>query len=360
MKKKVLLIALGLLATVLISALAAGDAGDPLISLSYLNGAFTSTVEKRVSEKLDASDAALSSGKLSDSQSAVAVNWEEQRLKAQDVLIASTGTGAMLLAGEMQVTFPSGAVIDVSTGSAISSGSSLLPNHRYLVAEETQALFSVTSKTAVIDYQGSYAFARSDATDYNAMASALKTLHLFQGSFTGYGQGFDLELAPTRLQALIMFIRVLGEESAALAYSGETPFRDIAPGSQAAQYVGYAVSKGYSNGYTATTFRPGQAITANQYVEFMLRALGYSSTANTDLSSTLTRAMESSVLTGGEVQSLQGAQFLRADLAYVSYYALDAGMSDGSGTLRHMLLSKKIFTEAEAEKAASLVTGPRK
>ena len=42
-------------------------------------------------------------------------------------------------------------------------------------------------------------------------------MHLFQGSYTGYGQGFDLEAAPTRLQALIMFIRVLGEESEALA-----------------------------------------------------------------------------------------------------------------------------------------------
>ena len=58
-------------------------------------------------------------------------------------------------------------------------------------------------------------------------------MHLFQGSFTGYGDGYDLEVAPTRLQALIMFIRVLGEENDALAYTGSTPFTDITPGTRA-------------------------------------------------------------------------------------------------------------------------------
>ena len=123
-------------------------------------------------------------------------------------------------------------------------------------------------------------FRYSVTTDYNAMAAALKTMHLFQGSFTGYGQGYDLEVAPTRMQALIMFIRVLGEEDEALAYTGTCPFTDVAAGSQSAKYVGYAYSKGYTNGYSADTFRPSQTVTASQYVEFILRALGYSSVDN--------------------------------------------------------------------------------
>ena len=78
------------------------------------------------------------------------------------------------------------------------------------------------------------------------MAAALKELNLFKGSFTGYGQGYDLELVPTRLQALIMFIRVLGEEDEAMAWTGTTPFTDISKGSDAEKYVGYAYEKGYS------------------------------------------------------------------------------------------------------------------
>ena len=45
--------------------------------------------------------------------------------------------------------------------------------------------------------------AASSTVDYNAMAAALKQLNLFRGTLTGYGEGYDLELAPTRLQALI-------------------------------------------------------------------------------------------------------------------------------------------------------------
>lgn len=221
-------------------------------------------------------------------------------------------------------------------------------------------MFTVTSKTAVVDYQGPYAFSYSTNTDYNAIAAALKTMHLFQGSFTGYGDGYDLEVAPTRLQALIMFIRVLGEENDALAYTGSTPFTDITPGTQSEKYVGYAYSKGYTNGYSATTFRPSQTVTASQYMEFILRALGYSSADNKDLSGTLTNALTNGVITEGELAALQGGTFLRADLAYVSYYALDAAVSGSRQTLGDTLMDKGVFTVREKQAADALVTSGRK
>lgn len=284
----------------------------------------------------------------------------ETRLKAGDALTGSTGTGVLLLAGGMQVTFNSGAVVDVTTGTIVTSGSALTASHRYLVAEETTAVFTVTSKTAVVDYQGPYAFSYSTNTDYNAIAVALKTMHLFQGSFTGYGDGYDLEVAPTRLQALIMFIRVLGEENDALAYTGSTPFTDITSGTQSEKYVGYAYSKGYTNGYSATTFRPSQTVTASQYMEFILRALGYSSADNKDLSGTLTNALTNGVITEGELAALQGGTFLRADLAYVSYYALDAAVSGSRQTLGDTLMDKGVFTVREKQAADALVTSGRK
>lgn len=212
----------------------------------------------------------------------------------------------------------------------------------------------------MVDYQGPYAFSYSTSTDYNAIAAALKTMHLFQGSFTGYGEGYDLEVAPTRLQALIMFIRVLGEEDEALAYTGSTPFTDITAGTQSEKYVGYAYSKGYTNGYSATTFRPSQTVTASQYMEFILRALGYSSADNKDLSGTLANALANGVITEGELASLQGGTFLRADLAYVSYYALDAAVSGSRQTLGDVLMDKGVFTAREKEAADALVTSGRK
>ena len=359
-QKKVFAIVAGLLCLLAVSAAAAGDAGDPLISLSYLTGIFSDSVDRQVEEKLDQSDAQILQGGTVQTGSSTAAFWTESRLKAQDVLLGTTGTSVMLLAGNAQLSFPAGAVVDVTTGTAVSSGTSLLPNHRYLVAEDTSALFMVTSKTAVVDYQGNYSFSYSDAVDYNAMAGALKTLNLFKGSYTGYGQGYDLEVAPTRLQALIMFIRVLGEEEQALAWSGNQPFADIAPGTQSEKYVGYAYEKGYTNGYSATTFRPSQAISANQYVEFMLRALGYSSADNKVVSDALERALNCSLLTPGEVSILQTTSFLRADLVYVSYYALDAQLSGDTRTLRDTLLQRGVFTAAQSQTAADMVTSQRK
>lgn len=359
MKKKTLILTACLLLALGAIALAAGgNASDPLASLSYLTGTFTNTVDARVDQKLDASDAVLLEGVETGSLGDSAATWRETRLKTGDALIGSTGTNVMVLAGQVNVSF-TGAVVDVTTGSPVSSGATLAANHRYLVAEDTSAFFTVTGKTAVVDYQGPYSFTYSSATDYNAMAAALKTLHLFQGSFTGYGQGYDLELAPTRLQALIMFIRVLGEENAALAWTGSSPFTDIAPGTQAAQYVGYAYERGYTNGFTATTFRPAQTITVNQYVEFMLRALGYSSTATTDLSDALDRAWGSGVLTAGEAASLGGGAFLRADLVYISYYALEARMSGTGLPLSDALQSKGVFTTGELQEARGMVSGSR-
>ena len=358
-KTALITVCLLLTVTVVYALAAAGGASDPLASLSYLTGTFTDAVDQRVEEKLDDSDQALLNGDAAPSDGGAAT-WMETRLKAGDALTGSTGTGVLLLAGGMQVTFNSGAVVDVTTGTTVTSGSALTASHRYLVAEETTAVFTVTSKTAVVDYQGPYAFSYSTNTDYNAIAAALKTMHLFQGSFTGYGEGYDLEVAPTRLQALIMFIRVLGEENDALAYTGSTPFTDITSGTQSEKYVGYAYSKGYTNGYSATTFRPSQTVTASQYMEFILRALGYSSADNKDLSGTLTNALTNGVITEGELAALQGGTFLRADLAYVSYYALDAAVSGSRQTLGDTLMDKGVFTVREKQAADALVTSGRK
>ena len=359
MKKAVLCLPLAILLAAAVWVLAAGDAGDPLASLSYLTGTFTKTVDRQVDEALDDSDEALRGRLENGTAASSAAVWQETRLKEGDVLRGVTGTSVLLLAGSARVTYEGGAVVDATAGSVVPSGSALTANHRYIAAEDTSAAFAVTSATAVVDYQGSYALEFSDKPDYNAMASALKTLHLFKGTFTGYGEGFDLEAAPTRLQALIMFIRVLGEEEQALAWSGTTPFQDIQPGSQAEHYVGYAWEKGYTNGYTDNRFRPAGAVNAYQYTEFILRAMGYSSAANTDLSTTLIRAAAAGVLTGSEIAALQGGTFLRAQLVYISYYALSAWLPGGEETLGDTLMDLDVFTAREWKQAAGMVTTGR-
>ena len=231
-----LFFAITLLAGVVFAA--GGDSSDPLISLSYLQGTFRDKVDKSVDSKLDTSDKAAYAQAESALRATIAAaeanaggnvadTFTEKRLRQGDILSGATGLQAVVLAGNVNVQFSSGAVVDVTTGSEVQSGAALTANHRYLVAEDTSAQFTVAGKTAVVMYCGPYAIVTSSAVDYPAMASSLKTLGLFRGSDTAYGEGFDLEKAPTRMEALIMLIRLLGEEKEALACTAPFPFTDI-------------------------------------------------------------------------------------------------------------------------------------
>lgn len=71
------------------------------------------------------------------------------------------------------------------------------------------------------------------------------------------------------------------------------------------------------------------------YTEFLLRALRYSSTAQSDISNAPERAHFAGVLTAGEVSALRASAFLRADVVYLSYYALETNVSGRQQAERH-------------------------
>ena len=374
MKKRTLLISFVLAVSLLACfALAAGgDAGDPLISLNFLNGAFTKTAEEKLDAAVDqAAQDALGSAKAewtsavaraeASAGSDYAAKWTEASLKQGDILSGTMGLQVIPYTRGITVRFSSGAVIDLTDGRELASGEALTSGHRYLTAEDTTALFTVSGKTAVVSYCGSYHITLSEQPDYNAMAAALRLLSLFRGTDTAYGGGNDLDRVPTRSQAIIMLIRMLGEEDAALACTAKHPFVDVPD--WCAPYVSYAYEKGYSNGvgrdrYGRELFGSDMDASAIMYTEFMLRALGYSSTDVSDISDALERAQSVGVITAGEVSSLKSTDFLRADVVYLSYYALSARMSDGT-ELSRRLSGAGVFSAADYRTAQALVTTGR-
>lgn len=236
MKKRTFLLALVLTALVFVgyAVAAGGDASDPLVSLDFLNGTFRRQAEERIDEAVTKADAgALNDAKarwnaaVAAAEAAVgsdyAAVFTEARVKQDDILSGVTGLQVIPLAGELTVSFSAGTVVDVTDGRELTSGSAIPINHRCLVAEDTTALFTCTSKTAVLSYCGSYHFAPSGKPDRNAMAEALQSLSLFRGTGSGIGSGYELEKTPTRAEALIMLIRMLGEEKAALACTASSP-----------------------------------------------------------------------------------------------------------------------------------------
>lgn len=363
-----------LLAAALLSGIAlavGGDANDPLISLDYLNTIFTPRAEAAAQEQIDGAldavyDAAAQTWRsaLTEAGAAAgterAATWTEARLKHGDTISGVTGMQLIVLAGEASAQFGSGTVIDVSDAAELPSGGELQANHRYLVAEDTTVLFTVISRTAVVQYCGDYRLTPSNATpDYNAMASALKTLRLFRGTGSGYGEGFDLERIPTRIEALVMLIRMLGEEEAALECEAASPFADVPETYWGRPYVAYAVEQGYTNGVSATQFAPNVTASSDMYVEFVLRALGYSDTTQTDISDAAQRARTAGVLTAGEAAVLGATPFLRADVVYLSWYALGVPVAQNMQPLHNKLEAAGVFTADAYESARALVTSAR-
>ena len=104
MKKLVLFLSACALLASAVWVDAAGDAGDPLASLSYLNGEFSQRAEKKIDQALEQSDKDLAERLENGEVGEAAATWQETRLKEGDALHGVTGTGVLLLAGRGRVT----------------------------------------------------------------------------------------------------------------------------------------------------------------------------------------------------------------------------------------------------------------
>ena len=352
------LLAILLLASCIAAVAAGGSSSDPLLTQSYITDIYIPETVAQADEEIAAGlgkvyDDALNELKaqaelyqaranaLAGEGGGYAASFTEQRIKRGDIITLDTGSSGMLLAGSATISYTSGGVVDMTTAADITSGAAMTAQHRYLAAENTICQLTVTSDTAVLAPQGFYSVAESDATDYNELANALKDMGLFKGGDTAYGDGLMLEKAPTRIEGLIMFLRLLGEEQAALSTTEPCPFVDAPEWCQS--YVTYAYAKGYTRGVGADSpelyFAPYVTITAGEYMTFVLRALGYQDSGdNPDFQwdSALLRSLELGCITDGEYKLLVEESFLRAQVAYVSYYALDAKMKSGETLISHL------------------------
>ncbi len=177
-------------------------------------------------------------------------------------------------------------------------------------------------------------------------ASSLKQLGLFKGVSDN---DFDLDRAPTRIEALVMLIRVLGKEKDALENTWRHPFDDVPTWANA--YVGYAYVNGLTNGISPTKFGGGDASAAT-YLTFMLRALGYSDENGADFvwDAPFTLAEQVGILT----DDVEIENFLRADVVTVSYLSLSVKLKGSPDTLADKLISAGAFTIEQYGSAMNL------
>lgn len=179
------------------------------------------------------------------------------------------------------------------------------------------------------------------AADFTHCADALNDLGLFQGTEAGY----DLDRAPTRAEAGVMLVRLLGAEKEALNTEAYTaPFTDVRD--WAKPYVQYLYDNGLTNGKTATSFGFSDPCTAQQYAAFLLRALGYSDGQNGDFTyaETMDFAREKGVV---DYANCDAANFLRDDVVAMSFTALSTAPKSGEADLLTKLVKDGAIADAK-------------
>ena len=179
------------------------------------------------------------------------------------------------------------------------------------------------------------------ALDSNSLDNAqhLQNLNLLQGSPVG----FELERQPTRMEGLVMLLRLLGSEEAALTEKASHPFQDVPE--WATDYAGYAYTYGIAKGQSNDTFGAKSNLTLEQYLTFVLRSLGYDDDAG-DFSwqNAVSKSIEIGLLTEKQADNLEKRPFVRGDMITISYAALEQSLKGQKIKLVDKLISEKVFT----------------
>lgn len=186
------------------------------------------------------------------------------------------------------------------------------------------------------------------------LAGELGALGLFKGTGTGADGMPDYELnrAPTRIEALVMLVRLLGEEPEALKGSRACPFTDVA--GWAAPYACYAYETGLTKGLSDTLFGPDEPVSSAEYLTFVLRALGYRDRSDDDLFTyDFLWDRPFALATWCKILPLEAdtGTFLRRDAVLISYAALTATLKGTGRTLAEKLTDAGAFTRAQYDGA---------
>lgn len=346
--------------TVAGAASIAGSQTDPLISKSYALGTYISQVtqqaknqvkdifDTKVTANIEAVEKKYSTAALeTEMQAAVIAALQsdvQTTLSNGQTLTANQGTEVVLTQGSAVVS--SGTWINLTTGKLAQTGQAVSLNQMYLSADDG-AVFTFRSQSN-LQISGTYQIGQTASStgqaQYTAYADALHTLGLFSGTSKGY----ELERTATRLEGIVMLIRLLGKEQQAIAFQGKHPFTDVPD--WANSYVAYAYQNGYTSGVDASTFGATMNLRYLDYMTFLLRALGHSDTGGDFSWSTADQtAVDVGIQTAQERQNiLNTGKFLRDHVAYTSYRTLFAKSKTGT-RLCDTLIRAGVFSQNQLD-----------
>ena len=203
-------------------------------------------------------------------------NYGRRTYNAYDRINLETGAGVLLEAGRVRLNHE-GAVVDVTAGESVPSGTVLVAGHRYLVAEDTQAQLTVESDAARLALEGTFYSADSGRettpfTDiyvddwYRDAVGKAYRLGLFSG--TGDGTLFAPHVKLDRAMMMTVLFHLAGDPDEE-RFSATKTFPDVKKGEWYESYVCWAGEQGISAGYGDGSFQPLKTLTRREVVQFL-------------------------------------------------------------------------------------------
>jgi len=177
---------------------------------------------------------------------------------------------------------------------------------------------------------------------------------LLKGDGTSYG----LEKTASRLEGIIILLRIMGKEAEAQAMNSlPCPFEDVPDWAKG--YVNYAYAENISKGVSDTRFGVGDKMTVDQYNTLLLRVLGYDdSRGDFQWDDSVDKAEELSILPGDMVEGyLRNDTYTKGDLMGTSFCYLEADFKDQKQTLIDRLIETDVISDQLAEKYGLDVEG---
>ncbi len=360
-RKRLAVLVAAVLSICLLSGIvvAAGTIDDPLITKSYIENTFFGTLSEAIFEHLSETEdrespameqlQSVRDGALTElslerlAQDAADVLWAAVdpatltapavnhlrpiTLAPGDTLNALPGTTVYILSGRVQTRNGVGAtVVKIATGKELHNQWELSEGDYCLVTELSAIGFTPILSNADLLVSGEFLVEHGEpyAAEYSDLADALNKMGLFLGS----GRGYELDRVSRRDEGLVMLLRLLGLEADALALTEVShPFTDVA--AWANGHVSYAYGHGLTNGTSATEYSSMMLLEPEQYMTFLLRALGYSDAGDAPdfhYTTAIDAAVSFGVISEAEAQMLTSTPLFRDKMVYISYYGLFANL----------------------------------
>ena len=179
----------------------------------------------------------------------------------------------------------------------------------------------------------------ADGISYDGKkAEVLSQLNILKGD----EDGFRLDSYPTRIEAVIIMLRLTGSEQTALEKNLHHPFSDVPD--WAGAYAGYAYASSITSGVSENEFGTDEPLTADQFAAFALRALGYDdANGDFDVDSALKFAYDKKIISA----KVNEKDFKGRDTVSILYDILGAKLKNSDTTLAEKL---KTLFETDKDK----------